>query len=129
MAQVSLTNQVDITGQYGDGATPITFSSNIVTTTIVQGLSVNKTADKINWVDGPLTYTIEVQNTSGGTLTNGILTDNLNVDLIEFDNANGVTIDGTPTSDFTYNSGELKINLPELTDQKTITIKFQVTKK
>lgn len=129
MAQVSLTNQVDITGQYGDSSTPISFSSNLVTTTIIQGLTVNKTADKVNWVDGPLTYTITIQNTSGGVLTDGILIDNLDTSLIDFDNTYGVLIDDAKSSDFNYNDGELKITLPQLDNEKTITIKFQVTKK
>lgn len=129
MAQVSLTNQVDITGQYGDSSTPISFSSNLVTTTIIQGLTVNKTADKVNWVDGPLTYTITIQNTSGGVLTDGILIDNLDTSLIDFDNTYGVLIDDVKSSDFNYNDGELKITLPQLDNEKTITIKFQVTKK
>ncbi len=129
MAQVSLTNQVDITGQYGDGSSPISFSSNIVTTSIIQGLTVNKTADKVNWVDGPLTYTITIENTSGSTLTGGVLTDNLNTDLIDLDKTSGILIDDTPSSDYTYTDGELKINLPTLTDQQTTTIIFKVTKK
>lgn len=129
MAQVSLTNQVDITGQYGDGSTPISFSSNVVTTSIIQGLTVNKTADKVNWIDGPLTYTIVVQNSSGSTLSSGVLTDNLNTSLVEFSQEYGVKIDDTPSSEYTYSSGELKITLPSLADQQSTTITFQVTRK
>lgn len=129
MAQVSLTNQVDITGQYGDGATPISFSSNVVTTSIIQGLTINKTADKVNWIDGPLTYTIVVQNDSGSTLSSGVLTDNLNTDLIEFSQDYGVKIDNTSSSEYTYSNGELKITLPSLADQQSTTITFQVTRK
>ncbi len=129
MAGVSLTNQVDIAGEYGDPASPISFSSNTVTTTIVQGLTVTKTADKTNWVDGPLLYTIVVKNDSGSTLSSGVLTDNLNVDLIEFDSTYGVKIDGVTSTNFTYNSGELKINLSDLENEQQATITFQVTKK
>ncbi len=129
MAEVSLTNQVDISGQYGDASSPISFSSNIVTTSIIQGLTVTKTADKVNWVDGPLTYTVQIQNTSGSSLTSGVLTDNLNTDLVEFNNTYGVTIDDSPTSSFTYSDGELKITLPTLANDQTTKIMFQVTKK
>jgi len=129
MAEVSLTNQVDITGQYGDASSPVSFSSNIVTTSIIQGLTVTKTADKVNWVDGPLTYTVQIQNTSGSSLTSGVLTDNLNTDLVEFNNTYGVNIDDSPTSDFTYSGGELKITLPTLANDQTTKITFQVTKK
>lgn len=129
MAQVSLTNQVDITGQYGDASSPISFSSNIVTTSIIQGLTVNKTADKVNWVDGPLTYTIEIQNSSGSTLTGGVLTDNLDTNLIEFNKTYGVYIDDSSSENYTYNDGELKVTLPTLTDTQTTKIVFQVTRK
>lgn len=129
MAEVSLTNQVDVTGQYGDGSSPISFSSNIVTTTIVQGLTVNKSADKVNWVDGPLTYTVEITNSSGSTLSSGILTDRINTTLVEFNTAYGVMIDSSSSSNYTYNDGELKVTLPELANGNTTTITFQVTKK
>lgn len=62
MAEINLTNKADIAGTYGDSASPITFSSNDVSTTIVQGFTVTKKADKTYWVDGPLTYTITITN-------------------------------------------------------------------
>lgn len=129
MANTNLTNQVDIAGEYGDSASPISFSSNTVTTTIVQGLTVNKTADKTNWVDGPLTYTIVIQNNSGSTLTNGVLTDNINTTLVDFNATYGVQINSSASSDYTYNNGELKINLPDINNEAETTITFQVTKK
>ena len=129
MAEVSLTNQVDVTGQYGEQSSPISFSSNIVTTNIVQGLTVNKTADKTNWIDGPLTYTVVIQNSSGSALTGGVLTDNINTDLVDFNTTYGVQIDGEASSNYTYNDGELKITLPQLDNEKTTTITFQVTQK
>lgn len=129
MAETSLTNQVDISAQYGEGSAPITFSSNIVTTTIIQGLTVTKTADKTNWVDGPLTYTVVVKNDSGADLKTGVLTDNLNTTLVEFNNTYGVMIDGSSSSEFTYTSGELKITLPDLANGAETTITFQVLRK
>lgn len=32
-----------------------------------RGLTVTKSADKVNWVDGPLTYTVVIKNDSGST--------------------------------------------------------------
>lgn len=113
MAEVNWTNQVDVTGQYGETSSPISFSSNIVSTTIVQGLTVTKKADK----EGPLTYTMTITNSSGKTLTGGVLTDKLNIDIVELNTTYGVQIDGSPTSNYTYNGGELKVALPELADQ------------
>ncbi len=37
-----LTNHVDISGQYGESSSPITFSSNTVSTTIVEGFDSDK---------------------------------------------------------------------------------------
>lgn len=124
-----LTNHVDISGQYGEESSPISFSSNTVSTTIIEGLTVTKAADKVNWVDGPLTYTVTIKNSSGGTLTNGVLTDNLDTTLVVFNSAYGVQINGVSSSEYTYNDGELKITLPELATNSTTTILFQVTKK
>ena len=114
MAEITLTNQATISGDYGDSATPIEFSSNEVTTTIVEGLIVTKSADKTNWVNGPLTYTVVVQNNSGATLTNGSLTDQINTTLVDFSTTYGVKIDGTTTSDYTYSDGNLQVTLPTL---------------
>ena len=129
MADVKLTNQANVQGEYGDPATAITFSSNIVTTTIVQGLTVTKNADKTNWTEGPLTYTIVVKNDSGSTLTNGMLIDNLDTSLVEFSSSYGVKIDGVTSTEFTITGGELKITLPSLDTGGEKTITFQVTKK
>lgn len=124
-----LTNQVDIVGEYGNTSTPISFSSNIVSTTIVEGLSVTKAANKINWVDGPLTYTIVITNNSGSALKDGVLTDKLDISLIDFDKTYGVKLNDQPMSNYNYNDGELKITLPELSNNSTTTILFQVIKK
>lgn len=71
MAQVLLTNQADLSGSYGALAVPVVFSSNSVTTTIIQGLTATKSVDKTYWVNGPLLYTIKIDNNSGDTFTKG----------------------------------------------------------
>lgn len=115
MAQ-SLTNQVDISGEYGDPASAINFSSNAVTTTIVEGLTVTKTADKTNWVDGPLTYTVVIDNNSGSSMSNGTLTDKIDTTLVDFNTTYGVQLNGSSHTSFTYESGTLSITLPALDD-------------
>ncbi len=124
-----LTNQVDIAGQYGNPASAISFSSNLVSTTIVEGLTVLKEADKTNWVDGPLTYTITVQNNSGETLSSGKLTDQINTTLVNFSTTYGVQLDGQTYRTYTYNDGTLEITLPDLANGEQKVIKFQVTRK
>lgn len=126
MAQITLTNQADFAGSYGAGAAPVVFSSNAVTTTIVQGLTATKTASKTYWVNGPLLYTIRIENNSGDTFTKGVLTDVLNTDLITLDSAYGVEINSSKTSDYTFTSGNLSINLPDLEDGGIATVTFQV---
>lgn len=126
MAQITLTNQADFAGSYGTGAAPVVFSSNAVTTTIVQGLTATKTASKTYWVNGPLLYTIRIENNSGDTFTKGVLTDVLNTDLITLDSAYGVEINSSKTSDYTFTSGNLSINLPDLEDGGVATVTFQV---
>ena len=126
MAQVTLTNQADFSGSYGTAASPVVFSSNAVTTTIVQGLTATKTADKTYWVNGPLLYTIRIENNSGESFTKGVLTDVLNTDLITLDSAYGVEINSSKTSDYTFASGNLSIQLPDLEDGGTATVTFQV---
>ena len=128
MAQ-TLLNQAAISGQYGDESTAINFSSNQVSTTIVEGLKFTKTANQTNWVQGPLLYTLTVTNNSGSILSNGVLTDTIDTTLVDFDNSYGVKLDNATYSDFTYQSGLLTITLPSLEDSKEITITFQVTRK
>ncbi|HBB44697.1 MAG TPA: hypothetical protein DCZ34_01040 [Clostridiales bacterium] len=129
MAIVNLTNQTTIEGQYGSPASAISFVSNEVTTSIVQGLIVQKEADKTNWVNGPLTYTIVVTNNSGNTLSSGSLIDKIDTTLVDFSTTYGVQIDGSKTSNYTYNDGNLQVTLPDLETDKSVTITFQVTQK
>lgn len=128
MAETKVVNQADITATYGDTLTPISFSSNLVTTTIVDGLTVEKSADKTYWVDGPLTYTIVVTNNSGISLSGGTLTDTLDTSRVSFDVEYGVYIDDSKSSNFEYTAPTLTVTLPSLDDSKTATIKFRVTK-
>ena len=46
MAKVLTNNQADFSGVYGTEAEPITFVSNLVSTTIVSGLTATLSADK-----------------------------------------------------------------------------------
>lgn len=128
MAEVSLINKVDIAGNFGEGSSPVTFSSNDVTTTIIEGLTVTKAADKTYWVNGPLTYTLTVTNNSGGKLASGIITDALDTSLVSLNETYGVYINSSKTENYTYTGGTLTINLPELADSSTTTITFQVNR-
>lgn len=127
MAKVLTNDQADFSGVYGTEAEPITFVSNLVSTTIVSGLTATLSADKKYWVDGPLTYTVVVTNSSGDVYSKGVLADNLDTANVVFDSTYGVEIGGQKTTDYTYTNGLLSINLPDIADEGTLTISFRVT--
>lgn len=126
MAQVLLTNQADLSGSYGALAVPVVFSSNSVTTTIIQGLTATKTVDKTHWVNGPLLYTIKIDNNSGDTFTKGVLTDIIDTSLATLDTVYGVEINGSKSSDYTFTAGSLSVNLPDVENGGSATVTFQV---
>ncbi len=127
MATKITTNQSDFSGTYGSEAEPITFASNLVSTTIISGLTAVLSADKKYWVDGPLTYTVVVTNSSGDVYSKGVLVDNIDTANVVFDTDYGVEINGSKTSDYTYTSGVLTVNLPDIADEGTLTVTFRVT--
>lgn len=127
MAKTITENQTDFTGTYSAEAEPLTFASNLVSTTIIGGLTATLTADKKYWIDGPLTYTVVITNDSGDTYSKGVLADRLDTTSVVFDTTNGVEINGTKTTDFTYTGGLLTVNLPDIPDGGTLTVSFRVT--
>jgi len=126
MAKTTL-NQADFSGSYGEGNVPITFVSNQVTTTIITGLTATLSASKEYWVDGALLYTVVVTNNSGETYSKGVLQDTIDTANVVFDADYAVEINGQKTSDYTYSSGLLSVNLPDVSDGASLTVSFQVT--
>lgn len=130
MAEIILSNQADFDGALGDANTPISFSSSVVTTTIIKDLAITKSADKDYWADGPLTYTIMVENSSGSALSSSTITDALDITKVTFNNEYGVKVDDVAFYDYEIeDDGTLIVTLPEIADTKTTTIKFQVNQK
>ncbi len=127
MAKKITDNQTDFTGVYGAESEPITFASNLVSTTIISGLTAVLSADKKYWVDGPLTYTVVITNESGDVYSKGVLADNIDTANVVFDSDYGVEIDGSKTTDFTYSGGLLSVNLPDIAEGGTLTVTFRVT--
>ncbi len=126
MAKTTL-NQADFSGSYGTEAAAVTFASNQVTTTIVSGLTATLGADKTYWVDGPLLYTVVIENNSGATYSKGVLADNPDTANVAFDDAYAVEINGQKTSDYTLSEGLLSVNLPDVADGATVTVTFRIT--
>lgn len=125
-----LRNSATSAGIYNNIPTSITSTVSVVT--IIDGLSITKTADKQVWDDGILTYTIIIDNQTEKVYESPKITDVLDNNLIEFVNGS-VTIDEVTatSSEYSYNALKhtLTINLEDLDPSSTKTIKFQVSKK
>ncbi len=128
--ETELSNIVSVLGNYNDIPTELT--SETVVVSMIDGLTITKTADKVNWADGVLTYTVVIKNETEKSFTTPVITDILNPTLVTFV-SDSVTVDGTKieTSKYTYeaSSGTLTINLDDIAASGSSTITFQVTKK
>ena len=128
--ETELTNQATILDNYNDIPTEISTQALVVT--ILTGPTVTKSADKMVWSDGNLTYKLEVNNQNENAYTSPVVTDILNPDLIKLVD-NTIKIDGTliDESEYTYDesTGTLTINLDDIAPSASSTITFQVEKK
>lgn len=75
-----LSNTVSVLGNYNE--IPVTFSSEALVVTMLDGLTVTKTADKAVWADGLLTYTVTVDNQTTQNFTTPVITDILDITLV-----------------------------------------------
>ena len=128
--ETKLTNIASVLGNYND--IPTSISTQALVVTMIDGLTATKTADKMIWADGNLTYTITVNNESTETYTAPVITDILDTTLISFITGS-ITIDDTPIeeSEYTYDqeTGTLTIKLPDIAPSSKKTVTFQVAKK
>lgn len=127
---MDLSNTVSVLGNYNNIPTEI--SSEAVVVSMIDGLTVTKTADKMVWADGLLTYTIVINNKADLSYTTPVITDILDTTKVGFVN-DSVTINGVKaeTSKYTYeeSTGKLTITLDDITATGSTTITFQVSKK
>ncbi len=128
--ETKLNNTASVLGEY-DGV-PTSVNSEVLVVSLVSGLTVTKSADKMVWADGTLTFTIEVDNQTEKSYTAPVITDVLDINLVSFV-AGSVIIDGeaADTSKYTYDdaTGTLKVTLNDIVAGGKSTITFQVTKK
>ena len=124
-----LTNIASATGTYNNLPTAIT--SEAVVVALIEGLSITKTADKQSWANGPLTYTITVDNKAQETYVSPIVTDIIDTTLVSFVDGS-VTIDGVKADESKYNydtdTHTLTINLSDIASSASSIITFQVNK-
>lgn len=127
--ETNLSNIATVLGSYNSIPTQIT--SEVLVVSMISGLTVKKTADKMVWGDGKLTYTIEIDNQTNVDYTDPVITDELNTSLIKFVNGsvklNGVELD---SSKYTYDegTGELSITIDTVAASQKSTITFEVEK-
>ena len=128
--ETNLSNIASVLGNYNSIPTQIT--SEVLVVTMISGLTVKKTADKMVWGDGKLTYTIEVNNQTNVDYTNPVITDELDISLINFV-AGSVKVDGVEleSSKYTYDdsTGKLTITIDDVGASQKSTITFEVEKK
>ncbi len=128
--ETELNNTATVLGEYN--SIPTEISTQTLVVTMLTGLSVSKTADKLVWSDGYLTYTIEVDNQTNVDYTSPVITDILDPTLITLVSGS-VKLDNNPMeeSQYTYdsNSGKLTINLPNVETKTKKVISFEVEKK
>ncbi len=128
--ETELNNTATILGNYN--SIPTEISTQALVITMLNGLTATKTADKMIWSDGLLTYTITVNNQAEESYTSPVITDMLDTSLISFVK-DSITIDNVKidSSQYTWDetSGKLTINLPDIQSKAKKSITFQVSKK
>lgn len=128
--ETELSNITSSVGTYNNIPTEITSLASVVT--MLNGLTITKTADKEVWADGNLTYTIVVDNKTEKAYATPVITDILDNNLITFVE-DSITINDVKatSSEYTYNqdTNTLTINLTDIEPNNSTTIKFQVSKK
>ncbi len=119
-----LNNTASVVDIYNNVPTSITSLVSVVT--IIDGLSITKTADKVNWADGELTYTITIINNAEKTYESPTITDKLDGTNVEFVDKI-VTIDGSAASESDYqfdsstNTLTVKLTNIDVSSSKTVT--------
>lgn len=125
-----LTNTVSAVGTYN--SLPTSLSSQAVVVNLISGLTITKTADQQAWANGPLTYTITIDNQASENYTNPVVTDVIDTTLVDFV-AGSVMIDGVAATESQYQYDEashtLTITLSDIAPTKSSVVRFQVTKK
>lgn len=125
-----LENIASVVGTYN--SLPTSMASQAIVVAMIDGLSITKSADKQSWVDGPLTYTIKIDNQATQSYENPVITDVLDNTLVDFVGESVYINDEKATeSQYTYDAEThtLTINLSSIESNTSSTVTFQVNKK
>lgn len=125
-----LNNVSTASGNYNN--IPTSLTSNLSVVNIVEGLSLKKEADKKNWSDGNLTYTITIENNTETSYENPTVTDIIDTGLVSFVTGS-VKINNVLATEGQYNydtdSHKLTVTPGTVSENSTTTITFSVKKK
>lgn len=125
-----LNNLVTANGTYND--IPTSLTSNTMVVNMIDGLTIKKEADKKNWVDGELTYTVTIQNNTDKTYAKPVVTDVIDNNFVDFVDGSVMINDVKATeSQYSYTEGThtLTVNLEDVLPSSSSVFKFQVEKK
>lgn len=125
-----LTNAVTSVGNYNSIPTQLTSNTSVVN--MIEGLSLTKEADRKNWGNGNLKYTITLDNQAEEAYTNVKITDEINTTLVNFIKGSVKINDIDATEDqASYNdtSHTLIVNLDQVAASSRTTVTFLVEKK
>ncbi len=125
-----LSNSVKVVGVYNKILTFLT--SNITTVNLINELTITKAADKQNWRDGFLTYTMAISNKNNTNFFNSVIIDIIDTTLVDFVE-NSISINSRPASgsEYSYDGDThiLKINLEEIAANTDTIVTFRIKKK
>lgn len=80
--EAMLNNTASVLGEYD--VLPISVNSEVLVVSLISGLTVAKSADKMVRADGTLTFTIEVDNQTEKSYTAPVITDALDINIVSF---------------------------------------------
>lgn len=80
--EAMLNNTASVLGEYD--VVPISVNSEVLVVSLISGLTVTKSANKMVWADGTLTFTIGVDNQAEKSYTAPVITDVLDINLVSF---------------------------------------------
>lgn len=124
-----LNNIATPVGTYNSVPTSLTSNTSVVI--LIDGLTLTKDADKKNWANGTLTYTITLDNQIDTAYVKPIITDVIDTTYVKFVE-NSIYINNVKASDqqYSYNEGNhtLTINLEDVGASSTTTLTLRVEK-
>lgn len=125
-----LNNTATAVGNYNNVSTSLTSNTSVVN--LIDDLTLRLEADKVNWSDGLLTYTITLDNQTTLSYENPVVKDVLDTSKVEFVEGSVLIDQVEATSSEAFydsSSSTLQITLDEVGANSSKVISFKVKKK